>query len=96
MRRKADRPRGVPDNLYADRAYDSQPHRQELEARGIDPHLARRTEHGSDLGVYRWVAERTLSWLHSFRRLRWGIDREGPVRDAFVSVGSALICMWFL
>ena len=39
VRRKADRPRGVPDNLYADRAYDSQPHRQELEARGIDPHL---------------------------------------------------------
>ena len=33
VRRKADRPRRVPDNLYADRAYDSQPHRQELEAR---------------------------------------------------------------
>ena len=32
VRRKADRPRRVPDNLYADRAYDSQPHRQELEA----------------------------------------------------------------
>ena len=37
VRRKADRPRGVPDNLYADRAYDSQPHRQELEARGSTP-----------------------------------------------------------
>src|SRR5271166_4797187 len=37
VRRKADRPRRVPDNLYADRAYDSQPHRQELEAWGIDP-----------------------------------------------------------
>ena len=37
VRRKADRPRGVPDNLYADRAYDSQPHRQELEARGLIP-----------------------------------------------------------
>ena len=97
VRRKADRPRGVPDNLYADRAYDSQPHRQELEARGIDPHLARRrTEHGSGLGVYRWVAERTLSWLHSFRRLRLRTDREGPVHDAFVSLASALICMWFL
>ena len=97
VRRKADCPRRVPDNLYADRAYDSQPHRQELEARGIDPHLARRrTEHGSGLGVYRWVAERTLSWLHSFRRLRLRTDREGPVHDAFVSLASALICMWFL
>ena len=37
VRRKADRPRRVPDNLYADRAYDSQPHRQELEARGLIP-----------------------------------------------------------
>ena len=64
---------------------------------GIDPHLARRrTEHGSGLGVYRWVAERTLSWLHSFRRLRLRTDREGPVHDAFVSLASALICMWFL
>ena len=97
VRRKADRPRRVPDNLYADRAYDSQPHRQELEARGIDPHLARRrTEHGSGLGVYRWVAERTLSWLHSFRRLWLRTDREGPVHDAFVSLASALIYMWFL
>ena len=53
VRRKADRPRRVPDNLYADRAYDSQPHRQELECAEIDPHLARRrTEHGSGLGVY--------------------------------------------
>ena len=78
-------------------SHDSQPHRQELEARGIDPHLARRrTEHGSGLKVYRWVAERTLSWLHSFRRLRLRTDREGPVHDAFVSLASALICMWFL
>src|SRR5271166_2253304 len=99
VRRKADRPRRVPDNLYADRAYDSQPHRQELEAQGIDPHLARRrTERGSGLGlgVYRWVAERTLSWLHSFRRLQLRTDREGRVHDAFVSLASALICMWFL
>ena len=97
VRRKADRPRRVPDNLYADRAYDSQPHRQELERGGLIPTCARRrTEHGSGLGVYRWVAERTLSWLHSFRRLRLRTDREGPVHDAFVSLASALICMWFL
>ena len=37
VRGKADRPRGVPDNLYADRTYDSQPHRQELEWRGMTP-----------------------------------------------------------
>ena len=37
VRRKADRPRRVPDNLYADRAYDSQPHRQELNSGGLIP-----------------------------------------------------------
>jgi len=25
--------------------------------------------HGSGLGVFRWVVERTLAWLHRFRRL---------------------------
>ena len=95
--RRGGPPRRLPENLYADRAYDSQPHREELKARGIDPHLARRrTEHGSGLGVYRWVAERTESWLHKFRRLLLRTDREGPVHDAFVSLASALICMWFL
>ena len=43
---------------------------------GMDPKIARRrTEHGSGLGIYRWVVERTVSWLHSFRRLRLRTDR---------------------
>ena len=33
--------------------------------------IARRgTEHGSGLGVHRWVVERSLALLHWFRRLR--------------------------
>ncbi len=86
-----------PDVLYGDRAYDSEPHRQEMRGREIDPRFARRrTAHGSGLGVYRWVVERTASWLHSFRRLRLRTDRNGEVQDAFVALASALICMWFL
>ena len=42
-------------------------------------------QHGSGLGVYRWVAERTLSWLHSFRRLQFRTDREGPVHEPLSS-----------
>ncbi len=94
---KVGRPRQRPDALYADRAYDSDPHREQLRRRGIVPHIARRlTEHGSGLGIYRWVVERTASWLHSFRKLRIRTDRRGEIHEAFVALGSALICLSFL
>jgi transposase len=94
---KVGHPRKRPDEMYADRAYDSDPHREELKRRGIDPKIARRnTDNGSGLGIYRWVVERTASWLHSFRRLRLRTDRAGDAHDAFLALGSALICMWFL
>jgi hypothetical protein len=55
-------PRSRPDRLLADRAFNSEPHREALRERGIEPMLAQRgTGHGSELGVYRWVVERTLS-----------------------------------
>ena len=86
-----------PETLYGDRSYDSEPHRDELRARGIEPKLAKRgTPHGSGLGVYRWVVERTEAWLHNFRKLRLRTDRDGPMHKAFVSLASALICLSFL
>jgi transposase len=94
---KVGHPRQRPEKLYADRAYDSEPHRKKLRERGIDPQIARRrTEHGSGLGIYRWVVERTHSWLHQFRRLRLRTDRRVEIQEAFVALASALICMWFL
>jgi transposase len=30
----------------------------------------RNTNHGSGLGRWRWVVERTFAWLNQFRRLR--------------------------
>jgi transposase len=90
-------PRRRPAQLYADRGYDSEPHRKALRARGIVPLIGRRrTGHGSGLGVYRWVVERTASWLHSFRKLRIRTDRNGETHKAFVALGTALICMFFL
>jgi transposase len=94
---KVGHPRKRPDELYADRAYDSEPHRQELKKRGISPRIPhRRTEHGSGLGVYRWVVERTGSWLHDFRKLRLRTDRIAGIHQAFVALGASLICMRFL
>jgi len=86
-----------PEEMYADRAYDSEPHREELRERGIDPNIPHRgTEHGSGLGIYRWVVERTESWLHGFRKLRLRSDPDGPIHKGLVSLGSALICLWFI
>ncbi len=97
VRGKRGRPRRRPDQVYADRGYDSQPHRNALRERSIEPRIARRnTEHGSGLGVYRWVVERTLSWLHQFRRLRIRFERRACIHQAFLSIGCALICWRWL
>jgi transposase len=97
VRGQVGHPRRRPAKMYADRAYDSVLHRYELRARGIQPHIAQRnTEHGSGLGVFRYVVERTVSWLHSFRKLRLRTDRTPCIHEAFVALASSLICMWFL
>lgn len=90
---KPGHPKNRPHELYADRAYDSKSHREALRKRGIKPHLARkRTPHGSGLGVFRWVVERTLSWLHQQRRLRVRFDRRDDIHDAFLTLANSLIC----
>jgi transposase len=94
---KVGHPRRRPASVPADRAYDSEPHREERRRRGIEPLLAERnTEHGSGLGVYRWVVERTLSWLHQFRKLRLVTEKRLDMQYAFFTLGMALICYRFL
>ncbi len=89
--------REVPDQLQGDRGYDSEPVRQLLRWLGITPVLAARyTEHGSGLGIYRWFVERSISWLHSFGRLRRRLDRLTEIQEAFLRLGSALVCLRFL
>ncbi len=91
------RPRRRPDRVQGDRAYDSQAHRRALRKRGIGSVLARRGQaHGSGLGVYRWVVERTLAWLHQFRRLRVRWERRGDLHEAFLDIGCILICWKYL
>jgi transposase len=90
-------PRRKPVLVQGDRAYDSQPHRHHLHARGIRTQLARRRSlHGSGLGRTRWVVERTLAWLHRFRRLNVRHERRDCVHTAFVLLGYSLICWNFL
>lgn len=87
------RPRYRPDCVQGDRGYDSEPHRQALRQVGIHPILPkRRSEHGSGLGIFRWVVERTLSWLHQNRRLRIRYERRPDIHEAFLALGCVLIC----
>jgi transposase len=93
VRGKVGRPRRRPGRVTADRAYDYPPHRRQLRQRGITPEIARRkTEHGSGLGRYRWVVERTFAWLHQFKRLLVRYDRRADIHEAFLAIGCCLVC----
>ena len=96
VRGKPGRPRRRPDRLYGDRGYDSEPERRWLRRRGIEPFLAHGYGAWSGLGVYRWVVERTLSWLHAKRKLRIRTDRRADIHQAFLSLACSLICLIFL
>jgi hypothetical protein len=38
------------------------------------------------------VVERTFAWLNQFRHLRVRYDKRADIREAFLSLGCALIC----
>jgi transposase len=68
----------VPPRLIYDRAADSDPLRQRLASRGIElicPHRRGRVRHPTQDGRplrrfrRRWIIERTIGWLQTFRRL---------------------------
>jgi transposase len=91
------RPRHRPYCVLGDRGYDGEAIRQGLRARHIIPFLAKRnTEHGSGLGRWRWVVERTFAWLNQFRRLRIRYEKRADIHEAFLALGSILICWRFL
>jgi transposase len=83
-----------PKRMYGDRAYDDQKLRRACWARGIEPFLPKkRTKHGSGLGKIRWVVERTLSWLHQFRRVGYRRDRSLTFHRAFVLLAMCVIAL---
>ena len=91
------RPRCRPDSVLGDRAYDAEYIRSALRARQILPALAmRNTKHGSGLGRWRWVVERTFAWLNQFRRLRLRYERRPDMHLAFLTLACILICWKFL
>jgi hypothetical protein len=92
VRGRRGRPRLHPDEVYADRGYDHDSYRRALRGMGIRPRIARRgTAHGSGLGVYRWVVERTIAWYHGMKRLRIRWERRDDIHEAFLDLATCII-----
>lgn len=85
-------PRWRPDQLIGDKGYDCQALRDVLAWLGIQPKLARCGQTTKGLGRRRWPIERTLNWLHQFRRLRIRWDRREAIHQAFLDLAMSLIC----
>ena len=101
-RQRGGRPRQKPKRVIADRAYDSDPLRERLAARGITliaPHRENRskpaTQDGRGLRRYkrRWKVERTFAWLGNFRRLVVRYDRSTTIYEAFFHIACFMIVL---
>ena len=97
IRGKRGRPRCRPDKLHADKGYASKAYRAELRKRGITPRIARKgVESNERLGRYRWVVERTISWLHAWKKLRTRYERSDVMHQALLTLACSMICYRFL
>ena len=96
LRNRHGRPTHRPKKLHADKAYDSARCRKACTQRGIRHRIARRgIESSSHLGKYRWVVERSIAWLHQFRRLLVRYERRADIHLAFMTLAAALIAFRF-
>jgi transposase len=91
-----------PRRLIGDKAYDSDPLDEDLQAEGIEmiaPHKSNRvkapTQDGRALRRYtrRWKVERLFSWLHNFRRIATRFDFHAENYLGFVHLGCIKILL---
>jgi len=92
----------VPPRLVYDRAADSNPLRKRLAQRGIEltcPHrkgrVRKATQDGRKLRRYRkrWKIERTIAWLHNFRRVVARYEVYAHLYRGFVKLACLMICL---
>jgi len=94
VRGRPGRPRHRPAKLHADKGYASRANRTACRVRGIVPRIARPgIEPKQRLGRHRWVVERTIAWLHRFRRLVIRYERRADIHQAFLTLAATLI-LW--
>jgi transposase len=90
---KPGRPRRKPMCVLGDRGHNHDRYRRLLRARRIWPVVARRgVTHGSGLGKNRWPVERTIAWLHQFRRLRERWEYRADIHRGLLARACCLIC----
>jgi transposase len=78
--------------VFADKAYDAEPHRDLCRAFGAEPRLHRRGRpHGSGLGRKRWPVERSQAWLLENRRLALRYDRLGFVVQSLLQAACLFL-----
>jgi transposase len=96
-RARPGRPRQRPAKLHGDKGYDYPRCRRALRRRGITPRIARRKiEPNKRLGRHRYVVERSLAWLVSYRRLQVRYERRADILLGFLHLAGALLCLTFL
>jgi len=82
-----------PDEVLADAAYDAEKIRAALRKRRIEPTIPKRNrEHGSGLGMFRYVVEACFDWLFQWRRLRVRYEKRADIHHAFLTLACAMIC----
>jgi IS5 family transposase len=88
--------------VVGDRAYDSDPLREELAESGhrlLAPHRKNRKKPSSNDGrrmrryKRRWIVERTFAWVHSYRRVVTRFERRVNIYDGFVHLACAFIAL---
>lgn len=92
-------PRYKPAKAVGDAAYGHDYIIRQVVARRIHPLLAPRSKpgqppvsHGSGLGKVRYVIERSLAWLASFRRIAQCYECTGASWQAFNDLACCIIC----
>jgi transposase len=88
------RPRRRPVIFHADKAYDNRRVRRYLRRRGIKARIARiGVESKERLGRHRWVVERTMSWMHGYRKLATRHDRTATTLTALATLAITITGM---
>ena len=87
------RPRRKPGGVFGDRAYGTAATVALVTMLGIFSFLAPRNSdtHGSGLGYFRYVVERTLACFSHFRRLRMCYERSGGHFQAFHELAACCL-----
>lgn len=103
--RRRGRPRTRPQEVVADKAYDSAEFRRYLRGRGIKPTIPtyqrrqrRKPKRGRPIRVgeayrQRWKVERSFGWMDNCRRLVVRYDRHLHIYRAFCLVAVILWCI---